>query len=53
MMITVKEKAIKLISDLPDNIMIDDIMYKLYVIDKIKKVDHLFKYIRHKILVIF
>jgi len=34
---TLKEESIQLISRLPDTAEIDDIMYKLYVIDKIKK----------------
>ncbi len=34
---TLKQEAIKLISRLPDTANIDDIMYELYVIDKVKK----------------
>ncbi len=34
---TLKEESIQLISRLPDTAEIDDIMYRLYVIDKIKK----------------
>ena len=34
-MSTVKQEAIEAISKLPDNATIDDIMYRLYVIDKI------------------
>lgn len=34
-MSTVKQEAIDAISKLPDNATIDDIMYRLYVIDKI------------------
>ncbi len=34
---TIKQEAIKAISALPDNVDIDDIMYKLYVIDKVRK----------------
>ena len=34
---TLKQEAIKAISALPDNVDIEDIMYKLYVIDKIRK----------------
>lgn len=32
-----KQEAIKVISKLPDTASIDDIMYELYVIDKVKK----------------
>ena len=32
-----KQEAIKVISKLPDTANIDDIMYELYVIDKVKK----------------
>jgi len=32
---TVKEEAIRAISSLPDNAEIDDVMYRLYVIDKV------------------
>ncbi len=34
---TLKEEAISAISKLPESADIDDIMYRLYVIDKIKK----------------
>lgn len=34
---TLKQEAIRVISILPDSATIDDIMYELYVIDKIKK----------------
>jgi hypothetical protein len=34
---TLKQEAIKVISKLPDTANIDDIMYELYVIDKVKK----------------
>ncbi len=34
---TLKEKAINAISELPDTATIDDMMYRLYVIDKVKK----------------
>ncbi|MBN2541492.1 hypothetical protein JXI42_01355 [bacterium] len=34
---TLKEKSIEAISKLPNNANIDDIMYRLYVIDKIRK----------------
>lgn len=34
---TLKQEAIRVISQLPDTANIDDIMYKLYVIDKVKK----------------
>lgn len=34
---TLKQKAIQVISKLPDTANIDDIMYKLYVIDKVQK----------------
>ncbi|MFH0975123.1 MAG: hypothetical protein V1874_04990 [Spirochaetota bacterium] len=34
---TVKEEAMNAINSLPDSATIDDIMYRLYVIDKIKK----------------
>jgi predicted transcriptional regulator len=36
-MSTIKEEAIKIITMLPDDASIEDIMYKLYVLDKIKK----------------
>ncbi|MFH0923141.1 MAG: hypothetical protein V1825_00215 [Candidatus Falkowbacteria bacterium] len=34
---TLKQKAIQVISKLPDTVNIDDIMYKLYVVDKTQK----------------
>lgn len=34
---TLKQKTIKAISKLPEPASIDDIMYELYVIDKVKK----------------
>lgn len=34
---TLKQEAIRVISQLPDTANIDDIMYELYVIDKVKK----------------
>jgi len=34
---TLKQEAIMAISKLPESANIDDIMYKLYVIDKVKK----------------
>ena len=34
---TLKQEAIKVISSLPQSANIDDIMYELYVIDKINK----------------
>lgn len=34
---TLKREALKMISKLPETANIDDIMYELYVIDKIKK----------------
>jgi len=34
---TTKQEAINAISKLPDTATIDDIMYRLYVIDKIKR----------------
>jgi predicted transcriptional regulator len=36
-MMTVKEEAIRAITSLPDNAQIDDVMYRLYVIDKITR----------------
>ena len=36
-MITIKKKALDVISKLPDSASIDDIMYQLYVLDKIRK----------------
>jgi len=37
MMETLKEEAINVISKMPDSASIDDIMYRLYVIDKVRK----------------
>ena len=34
---TLKQEVIRVISKLPDTANIDDIMYELYVIDKVKK----------------
>lgn len=34
---TLKMEAIRVISELPETANIDDIMYELYVIDKVKK----------------
>ncbi|MFH1096879.1 MAG: hypothetical protein ABH886_01630 [Candidatus Desantisbacteria bacterium] len=34
---TLKQEAIRAISTLSDSVTIDDIMYELYVIDKVKK----------------
>lgn len=34
---TLKQEAIRVISKLPDTANIDDIMYELYVVDKVKK----------------
>jgi len=34
---TLKQEAIKAISKMPESANIDDIMYELYVIDKVKK----------------
>ena len=34
---TLKQEAIRVISKLPETANIDDIMYELYVIDKVKK----------------
>jgi len=34
---TLREEAINIISKLPDSASIDDIMYRLYVIDKVRK----------------
>ncbi|EFK05693.1 conserved hypothetical protein [delta proteobacterium NaphS2] len=34
---TLREEAIDIISRLPDSASIDDIMYRLYVIDKVRK----------------
>ena len=34
---SVKEEAIKVISSMPEPVDIDEIMYRLYVVDKIRK----------------
>ncbi len=34
---TLKQEAIRVISQLPETANIDDIMYELYVVDKVKK----------------
>jgi hypothetical protein len=34
---TLREEAINVISKLPDSASIDDIMYRLYVIDRVRK----------------
>jgi hypothetical protein len=34
---SIKEEAIRAISSLPDNSQIDDVMYRLYVIDKVTR----------------
>ncbi|QUH28757.1 hypothetical protein [Vallitalea guaymasensis] len=34
---TIKKEVINIITKLPDDVSIDDIMYKLYVLDKVKK----------------
>jgi len=34
---TLREEALNVISKLPDSASIDDIMYRLYVIDKVRK----------------
>lgn len=34
---TIKQEAINAISSLPDSVSMEDIMYRLYVIDKIKR----------------
>ncbi|MBI5026261.1 MAG: hypothetical protein HZC12_05960 [Nitrospirae bacterium] len=34
---TLKQEAIKAISKLPESANIDDLMYELYIIDKVKK----------------
>ena len=34
---TLKQEVIKAISTLPENVTIEDIMYRLYVIEKIRK----------------
>jgi hypothetical protein len=35
---SLKQEALKVISKMPDTAEIDDIMYRLYVIDKVRKV---------------
>lgn len=37
MMYSIKDEAIKVIAKLPDNASLEEIMYKLYVLDKVKK----------------
>ena len=34
---TIKQEALNAISRLPDSVNLDDIMYRLYVLDKIKR----------------
>lgn len=34
---TLKQEALRIISKLPETASIDDIMYELYVVDKVKK----------------
>jgi hypothetical protein len=34
---TLKQEVIKAISTLPENVSIDDIMYRVYVIEKVRK----------------
>jgi len=34
---TLKQEALRVISKLPESASIDDIMYELYVVDKVKK----------------
>lgn len=34
---TLKQKAIKVISELPEDVDMEEIMFKLYVIDKVRK----------------
>mgnify|MGYP006274609821 CR=1 FL=1 len=34
---TLKEEAIQLISEMPEPVDIDELMYRLYIIDKIRK----------------
>ncbi len=34
---TLREEAINVISKMPDSASIDDIMYRLYVVDKVRK----------------
>ena len=40
---SIKQEAIKAISALPENVDIEEIMYKLYVIDKVKKAEKAIK----------
>lgn len=42
-MISVKQEAIRAISSLPDDAPIDDVMYRLYVIDKVSRGQSAFK----------
>jgi hypothetical protein len=34
---TLKDELIDIVSNMPDNLVVDDVMYRLYVLDKIKK----------------
>ena len=34
---TLKDELINIVSNMPDNLAVDDVMYRLYVLDKIKK----------------
>ena len=34
---TIKQEAMRIISTLPDDASLDDIIYKLYVVDKVRK----------------
>jgi len=36
-MLAIKQEALRTINDLPDDADIDEIMYRLYVLDKIRK----------------
>ncbi len=36
-MVNLKQEALEVISNMPDSSTIDDIMYQLYVIDKVRK----------------
>ena len=40
---SLKQEAIKAISALPENVDLEEIMYKLYVIDKVRKGDSAIK----------
>ncbi len=40
---SIKQEAIKAISALPENVDLEEIMYKLYVIDKVKKGENAIK----------